>query len=302
MLRKFLFHNKVKLIAIAFLLVGLTNFADNRRSQNERLLNQSKIKSTQTQPEFCQIISDSIDKVNRYMSWRLTSTGNSLVSFCIGVSEIQECDTCNSFESESKSLIKTKYFVALPNYIIKQNASYYIEKDKYYLDYFVPDSLSAGGVSLGHHEKKEIKVRYAVGDSDEGGTVLIPVSKQVYNFYRFLTNAVFVLLIIVGIVVVCIFPFSVLVNIAYGAPFAKSNIRKLSIIGWSLLTIPIINSIIPLIIGFFLRNKIPDQFYFPAQLAFMDSKTWLIAAVAILLFASAFKQGYKLQQEQDLTI
>jgi DUF2975 family protein len=303
MFKNFFLKYKFKLISIVgVILFVFFNPADNRRSQNERILNDSKIKSTQTLPKFYQTLIDSIEQVNRYMTWRLTTVGNSLTTPLIGISKIEECDTCNSFRSSLKSPGKSKYFVALPNYTIRQNASYYIEKDKYYVDYFVPDSASSVEVSVGHYENKEIKIRYAVGDSDQGGTILIPVSKNAYHFYHVLTLIMMAVLIIVGVFIVLVFPFSILLNIAYGEPFKRSNIRNLSLLGWFLLAVPIVSSIIPLIIGFFLRNDIPDQFYFPFGVVLMESKTWLIAGLAVLLLASAFKQGYKLQQDQDLTI
>ena len=49
-------------------------------------------------------------------------------------------------------------------------------------------------------------------------------------------------------------------------------------------------------------DKIPVEIHFPFWLTIMDNKPLLIAGVIVLLVASAFKRGYKLQQEQELTI
>jgi hypothetical protein len=91
-------------------------------------------------------------------------------------------------------------------------------------------------------------------------------------------------------------------NIAYGKPFMKNNIRYLKTIGWTTIGLTIFVLIVPVIVKLLLPGLIPKEIYFPFWITLFNYKWQLFIGVAILLIANAFESGYNLQQEQDLTV
>jgi hypothetical protein len=97
-------------------------------------------------------------------------------------------------------------------------------------------------------------------------------------------------------------PFQLLMNIAYGNPFLKNNIRYLKTIGWTTIGLTLFVLIVPIIVKLLLHSLIPKEIYFPFWVTLFNYKWQLFIGVAILLIANAFESGYNLQQEQDLTV
>jgi hypothetical protein len=298
---KFRIISVIAFIIIIFLLI---DFADNRKSTNERILDMAAIDLDNFVPEDCKRISDSLDIIKQWKRHRLKTLGNSITTFFIGVSKIDECDSCNTaFREEFASALKTKYFIQFPGYTIKEDASFFINKDKYYISYTIWDTLYPNSTQMGHKQTKEVRVRYATGDSDDnGGSLLIPISEQTYDVIHVLVTIFTVAFIVTFFFLLVILPYNVVISIATGTPFTRANIKRLYIAGWTMIGGALLTSLIPWIIELFLRSKLPDEIYFPFLLSLTDAKPWLIAGVVVLLVASAFKRGYKLQQDQDLTI
>ena len=99
-----------------------------------------------------------------------------------------------------------------------------------------------------------------------------------------------------------ILPVKVILSISKGTPFDYKNIRRLSFTSYFLLLFPFILSAIKLIIHKVFLQKIPNEFTFHLQLYFNSYFMFVIAGVIVFIIARAFKRGYNLQKEQELTI
>lgn len=133
-------------------------------------------------------------------------------------------------------------------------------------------------------------------------SILFPISDSTYTFG---IVVMVVLLSIVGFTLLYAWlalPINVLVNISRGKMFVHSNIRDLFLIAFTLLGYALLQAIMPFITFLILKKSLPDGFYISLQDQL--SANWKIGVIGIivLIIAFAFKKGYKLQQEQDLTI
>jgi len=187
---------------------------------------------------------------------------------------------------------------------MKDQVSFFIENDKYYIKYFIGDSIGANGTKWGHMEKKEVPVRFSIplDENTPAGSLLIPVSPKTYGIMNTLLWILTVSVVLLFGYIFIVLSLRTLYRIARGQPFTKRNIRRLYTIAWALLAIPILPPFINVVIEWFLRNKIPPEFYYPFFQSILDGRHVLLAGFVVLLIAYAFRKGYKLQQDQDLTI
>jgi len=298
---------KAMLIAIGFLiffLLIMTNPADNRKVNNESILNNAEGGVIDgSDPQF-DVYSNLMDSFNRIREWnknRLRGSGAGVSTPFFGVRHIYECDSCNSFDSKKfKSEYKNKYFIQLNGFTLKPFAGFFINKDKYFVNHIIWDRIDSGHPS----EKTETSLRYLPGSLDftTDSALLIPISKKSYLILEKVVEVLSIILILFLLYTFYVLPAKVLVSIASGQPFTKKNIKRLNVTGWVLLISAILPQLILITIEWIMRNRIPDEIYYPFLLSILDHRLILIAGLVVLLISNAFKRGYKLQQEQDLTI
>ena len=310
---KLLLKYKSLLLAIVFLVLILflmTNFADNRKNINDNLLRETefygifqsgKVNLNQSYP----VVKDSIDLLKDWALSRLRGSGESVSNAFISALKIYECDSCYSFDQQKfNSVYKNKYFVRLNGYTLNNEASFFIKNDKYYIRYNVWDSVEKDGSKTGHPAIKEIPVRYAVTTEgyDAGGALLIPISQNTYRVVNIVVWIISVVILLFLFYTLFALPARTLFSIADGYPFTKKNISRLYTTGFTLLAIPVIPALVSVITEWFFRKSIPHEIYYPFFQSILDHRSFLIAGLAVLLIANAFKKGYKLQSEQDLTV
>ena len=289
----------------------MTNYADNRKSKNDYLLSEIEFETYHevTNPDLNKRywkLKDSLDRIRDWKISRLRGYGESISTVFIGVNKIYECDSCNSFDIRKFGAeYKTKYFIRLNGYTLEDDAIFFIRKDKYYIRYTVLDRIQENGNKVGHFETKETQVRYTTGSGAgliPDGALLIPVSKQTYRFLNIVVWVLTAIFLIFFFFTLFALPAKTLFSIATGAPFTKQNIKRLLITGWTLICIPVLPPLTSLLVKWILGDKIPSEIYYPFFQSILDNRTFLIAGLIVLLIANAFKRGYKLQQEQELTV
>lgn len=298
---------KAMLIGIGFLiffLLIMTNPLDNRKVNNESILNNAEGGVIDgSDPQF-EVYSNLMDSSNRIREWnknRLRGGGAGVSIPFFGVRHIYECDSCNSFDSKKfKSEYKNKYFIELNGFTLKTHADFFIKKDKYFVNHIIWDRIDYGHPS----EKKETSLRYSPGSLDftTDSALLIPISKKSYLILEKVIEVLSITLILFLLYTFYVLPAKVLVSIASGEPFTKKNIKRLNITAWVLLISAILGPLVLITIEWIMRNRIPDEIYYPFLLSILDHRLILIAGLVVLLIANAFKRGYNLQQEQDGTI
>lgn len=195
-----------------------------------------------------------------------------------------------------------RYFFSLKGYKLIPHTEFFVQNNTYHLAYAKWDKIDTTNgdrIRYGHYERKSIPYRYAAEEEN----LLIPLSITQYKWLKVV--GVVLLLSMALLFLVCFgrFPIQILVNISKGRPFDRSNIFYFKTMAIVLLVLLIIKTTVPYIIHLFLRNRIPPEF---SRVAFwpelVRSLPWFLVAAALFIIGKAFESGYKLQQEQDLTI
>lgn len=297
---------KVTLITFAFLILLLflmTNFPDNRANKNQSLIDKNEFFDYSSDPTselgIYYKVRDSIFNITQWRNDRTIGRGSSINCFLFGIKDIYECDSCFSIDDHKyHTAYKKKYFMQLNGFTLKNNFSFKIDKDKYYIEKIYLDK--PGDIWT----KKEITVRYSPGypPSYKDGALLIPVSKKTYDVLKTIVWLLYVLTALIMFYVLFILPAKVLMTIAAGNPFTKTNVKRLNITGWTILIGALIPPLISILIEWTLSKRIPNEIYYPFIQSVFDYKFILAAGLIVLLIANAFRHGYNLQQEQDLTI
>lgn len=293
---------KFKAILIGFavliiLLFLVTNIADNRENNNRSVAEESEALYFSDDPKselgIYYKIRDSILKITNWRKNRIIGHGSSTNSLVFGIMEINECDSCYSNDDRKyQSQYKDKFFIRFNGFTLRTYADFYIDKDKYFV------KSAELGLS------KEISVRYSPGypSSYKSSAVMIPISKKTYETLEIIVWGLLIVFFLVFLYIIYILPAKVLMAVASGEPFTKKNIKRLNITGLTLLAVAIVPPLISIFVDWIMGNRIPDDIYFPFIHVIFDNKYILVAGLVVLLIANAFKQGYNLQQEQDLTI
>ena len=301
----------VTLLFIIGVLFLATFPTDNRSNVSQTLLNKIKpyadtlVDSTTSYNRYKEI-HDSLEKIEHWKKWRLQGFGEGYGSNFFGLRKIVECDSCGQiagFSQENKSLLKDKYFFELKNFTLKNDAAFIIEKDKYIIEYTVWDKHTTT-TSYGHPEYKEVDVRFAADlrpFSKNNTSLLIPISKKSYQYWRFFSYFFIPVLIILSWICF-ILPIQVLYRISLGNCFTEKNIKNLRLAGWALISVTFFPVILSVIVELTLRDQLPKEIYFPVWLSLLDNKGWLVGGIALLIISMAFKQGMDLKQEQELTV
>ena len=292
---------------IAILMVSLVliffNPADNRAGMKDILINTATrniipASTNDSQLLIYKKINDSLEKIIYWKKNRVTRTGSGLYVLFAGINRIDECDSC--MDANEKNT-RSKYFISLKGFALKSDASFLVDKNDYIIEKFVEEKKTAYSTT-GHIEQEKIRVRLAADHTKEGLTLLIPVSSRVFSWIEMFMYLFLVAGILAGIWIFIRLPVLVLINIANGKPFLKKNIRYLSCIGWGIIGCCMLMVILPGLIQLILSSMIPNEIYFPFWPHLFDYRWGIFLGIAVLMLARAFKQGYKLQQEQDLTI
>lgn len=292
---KFIIAPILFLIVIYFL---MTNPADNRRYKDEGLVRQieNDLFRSSIDPlnETFFKLKDSLDRVRDWKVHQLRTGGDNISSPFFGVQKIYECDSCNSFDQKKFKLeFENNYFIRLNGYTLKNDAWFFIDKGKYYIRHYPV-----------WNTPKEIEVRYSAGyvNLPWDSALLIPISRKTYDIMKVLVIVLLVGVLLFSLYITIVLPVRILYSIATGKPFTKGNIQRLHIIGWVLLGFALLPSLISILIELVLSRKIPNEIYYPFIQSIFDNRAILIAGLIVLLLATAFKRGYQLQKEQDLTI
>lgn len=246
---------------------------------------------------------DSLEKLSAWKT-NLYSPFINTQLLWFGVTKINECDSCNEIQvtEKNKKQFRNKYFFVLKDYTLGNNTFFKIDKGKYFVRNFKWEKSGQG--IKGTPTDVESKVRFAhTNEYPRRETyLLVPVSPSLYNFLYVAFKILQILVAMFLLWAVIILPAQTLYNIALGRVFTKQNIGNIRYAGWTIIIVSVLPIFFNWIFLLAMGNAIPKGLYFPTLLYLNDNKGFLITGVAFLLLGEAFKNGYKLQLEQDLTI
>ena len=208
----------------------------------------------------------------------------------------------NELKEQYKATAEKDYWLSLKGYKTAENTKFFIHNNKYYLAVVQWDSVKNRGDNTskyGHYVRKEISILYSAEDQK----VKIPISKEKYNLLKgFLNVIIFVILFVIVYVYIGL-PIQLLLNISRGRPFSRQNNRAFKIMTVTLITLALLYITEPYFMHLLYKRLIPAELWLEPLWPRIYSKLYLfLIAGVIFIIGKAFKRGYRLQQEEDLTV
>jgi hypothetical protein len=205
---------------------------------------------------------------------------------------------------EYKESNSSEYYLSVGDFYLDYEVVFYRQEGKNYYKYPKWGKPYDNGTSIdGHYEKKETNLKFIEENKETGdGIILIQTTKTTKKVIEI------ILLIIGGIVILLwlyvIFGVAVhfLLSIARGAAFTEDNIFRLHFIAYVFIGTILFTTLMKIIGFLFVARQLPDLVHFSWYNVLMSGWEFLVAGLVTLLFAKAFKRGYQLQQEQQLTV
>jgi hypothetical protein len=132
--------------------------------------------------------------------------------------------------------------------------------------------------------------------------VLIPISKKTYSLLETIETVIGILCWIYTLLLLLFVPYGILRNISKGKAFDIATIKRVDFLAYNFLLYPFALFIYRSIVHLLLRNYISSDLRSTALQELLGNG--IILYIGLLLFALgvALKKGYKLQQEQELTV
>jgi hypothetical protein len=229
----------------------------------------------------------------------------SVMFYDIGLEEYSDCDTCK-VSKHGIILNNYKSTDAYPNNPFTWETYYYGYKGHYYKKYLSRDTSSKKGTIIINWTKEEIQYMvqdepYAIKDGSSEGKkqILVPVSKTQKEIFQIMYWIGIVLCLFVTVLILRNV-LQILLHIAAGKAFSNANTKRLFFIAGGICIIPTIEMIQKLIVYLMIKKQLNGD-WVPSYKNF-DIGKYVIVGIVVFLIAKAFERGYKIQQEQDLTI
>lgn len=201
-----------------------------------------------------------------------------------------------------------RHFIKLPGWRLharkhpfSDTLTYYAENDQAFIRKVVWDSaLKTSDGKIRHNgQDADIPVRFKYLRSENA--VLIPISPQI----KFILDVLFVVLGFAGIVYVLYFIvggfIKFLIDVSKGQSFTRQNISRLRLIAISLIVYPVIVFIMNLLMWVIFSTYLTEDVVLHNRIWQEQWKTMLVGLIVFAVY-KAFRQGLKLQEEQEFTI
>jgi len=238
---------------------------------------------------------------------------NGFIGAPFGAGYCNECDSCipgrGDFNYSDKGI--PRYYLAIPGFKVPKSTRmemdppvFYKKAGMAYMKYFRVDTVREGehkGRRMGHWLNKVVRYRVLdnTNDKEEGKQLLIPISKTTYSVLDVLCWAVVIINVLVSVLVARSF-ILVLIDIARGRVFEVKNYRRLFFMGYGIAFSPVYSLVVQVILQWSYRSWYAGDL--SVYIDWQKYLGWLLAALVAFMLAIAFRKGYRIQQEQDLTI
>lgn len=195
------------------------------------------------------------------------------------------------------------HYIMLGGYTLKDPESkFFVDNNTYNIAYQVKDSVKyrqSDSVVYYHYERKQVPVRY----SSRSNAVLIPISKKQYSILRPFVIGGDIMMAIIWMFLYVFGSIVILINISRGKPFARKNITYLRVMTCLAILYASIKVFFPYLLRQIYSDLIPADFTLPAfGNLLQDAWQPIFTAITIFLLMKAFAKGYRLQQDNSLTI
>jgi hypothetical protein len=193
------------------------------------------------------------------------------------------------------------YYLTLSGYSLDPAYRFFVHNGIPGLGYIAYDTIVQNGdsVRVGYYARKISPVRYTADEKK----IMIPISNGSYRFLKIFILIVLFIFMFIFVYVLVGLPLQVLINISRGRAFTEKNIRSFTQMSGLLMFVFLVNSFALPVIRLIFNRKIPAEFEAPDIPASMyDNILYFILAVVLFIIGRAFRKGYILQQEQELTV
>lgn len=233
-------------------------------------------------------LADSLLKIEETEN-RFRYRGSGLQVFGIGTSTYDHTTTADL------------HYLCVEGYLLEEHTAFYSNRKENFFLYPVWDRIQADE-KYGHLEKFVTETGYGENADNSSGTVYIPVSKTTVIVCKIFLGILGAGFAILGFYALIMVPARLLFQISKGKFFSDENIGSLYLIALYLIIFALLPGILTIIFHLLYRNHIPDFLNFSYYDALMNNTPALLAGLVVLLFAQAFRKGYDLQMEQELTV
>lgn len=209
----------------------------------------------------------------------------------------------NFFGTNSNIDTGLVYYISLKGFSKKDFYNkFFIQNNRYYMAEVVVDSTKKvhdGLEKFAHYQRTELAYRY----NEKESSLQKPITKSTYKLFE---NLTFPFIIITTLLMSYFFIglfVQLLYNIAKGKVFTAKNISNLTSMMFAILIYTSVRILAPSLFKWLLFSG--SEKYFQSDLlseVILENFSLIIITVTIFAVRAAFKKGYKLQQEQSLTI
>lgn len=201
------------------------------------------------------------------------------------------------------------YYLGLDNYFLAEDHETFRNNDRTFLKYPVwTHKDSSKKHRTGYYKIQQLDIDVATlseekkYNTNEPRTVYIQVSKTKFETLKTIIGGITILTKVFFLIVCFLLPLWVINDIARGICFKKKTYKRLFLIAFTILGSILFDILLAYITHWLYKEKIPAAFSLNLRMMISNSIVWLVAGYITLVFAFAFRKGYKLQQEQSLTI
>ena len=203
----------------------------------------------------------------------------------------------------------TTYFISLNRFYLEMDHSTFRRNDTTFLKYPVITERDTINKRIsGHYETKPLLIDVQdLSDKvnnahDQKRELLIRVSQTQYTWYFIIMIPIAILLILMFLWGVILQTIRILEDIANQDVFRKKTYRRLYIITICLWGSVLIRIIMSYILKIYFDAYIDKAFYLRFSDFLSESTSYILFGFITFCLAYAFRKGYQLQQDQNLTI
>jgi hypothetical protein len=189
-----------------------------------------------------------------------------------------------------------EHYFLLSGYRADYSFRHYRKDGIQYIQYRDPAQTNAPYVT------RETSLRFSGMNPNEDINIYLSIPGWLRITLNIFLWALMGLVIVLLLFHVIRYPLRMLYNIANGNVFIPENIRIFYRLAWTLLFIGLIPQLISLVVHLILKSRVPPAFSYPVYENLMQSWGLVLAALIAFLFAEAFRKGYELEEEQELTV
>ena len=196
-----------------------------------------------------------------------------------------------------------QYYFSLDGYELNDNfKKFFIVGKKNYLAVPVlnkKDTSQQNNYKQYHYERKEIGISYNTPDKK----ILFPISKTAKSILTAIIMLTVFILLIFTLSITIYLPYRIIKNISKGKPFAEQNIVELKFILKYSIIISLFSNLLPFLLHAVLYKWIPSDFkMINIENVFSKPLFSFLYCLVIYFIYKAFKKGYDLQAENELTV